>query len=41
MWNAYMLKEIQPWLVVGLTYISFIDNTIHHIQFILRYISFK
>jgi hypothetical protein len=26
MWHACMLREIQPWLVVGLTYISFIDK---------------
>jgi hypothetical protein len=28
-WNACMLREIQPWLVVGLTYISFIDYPIY------------
>jgi hypothetical protein len=29
-WNACMLREIQPWLVVGLTYISCID--VKHLQ---------
>jgi hypothetical protein len=28
-WNTCMLREIQPWLVVGLTYISFIDYPIY------------
>jgi hypothetical protein len=28
-----MLREIQPWLVVGLTYISFIDNQLSNKPF--------
>jgi hypothetical protein len=27
-----MLREIQPWLVVGLTYISFIDTRATYVQ---------